>query len=222
MRHLAQMDVVERAAGAAVLTALLCYPRLMLWQHRLQPIWYMESMVFVVSFVLWGGVFAWHSRYSTRPAFTVQIEMKTWIETTAAALIVAVLLHLWLDPSMRRSVPADYPSDLKQWLAMTLFHLAFVQLVLVFAPFAWSIRLFRDMRIATGVTVGIGVLVLTLKVSSSLHPVPAALLAVLAVLRIILGLLSVSFYLRGGVILVWWWSFIIEARHLLNMPVPAQ
>ena len=32
-----------------------------------------------------------------------------------------------------------------------------------------------------------------------------------------MGFLAVSFYLRGGVFLSWWWTLLIEARHLLNL-----
>jgi hypothetical protein len=30
-----------------------------------------------------------------------------------------------------------------------------------------------------------------------------------------MGFLAVSFYLRGGVLLSWWWTLLIEARHLV-------
>jgi hypothetical protein len=35
--------------------------------------------------------------------------------------------------------------------------------------------------------------------------------------KIAMGFLAVSFYLRGGVLLVWWWTILFEARHLLNL-----
>jgi hypothetical protein len=28
--------------------------------------------------------------------------------------------------------------------------------------------------------------------------------------------LSVYLYLRGGVLLVWWWELLLQSRHLLN------
>ena len=177
----------------------------------------MESVIFLGSIILWGGVFAWHSRYCSRPVFTLRFELKAWVWASLAGVVVAAALCLWLDPSLRRSTPEDYPANLVQWLAMTLFHLAFIQLFLVFAPFAWSIRLCHDRRIATALTVAFGVMVLLLKVRSSPMPLPLSLFAGLVVLRVLLGLLSVSFYLRGGVVLVWWCGFLIEARHLLNL-----
>jgi hypothetical protein len=33
-------------------------------------------------------------------------------------------------------------------------------------------------------------------------------------MRLAQGVLGVWFYLRGGVLLVWWLGFLIEARHL--------
>jgi hypothetical protein len=217
MRHLLQTDVLKRAASAALITALLCYPRFAWWLHRPQPVWILVSIVFLASTVLWGGVFAWHSRYCHRPVFAPQWESITWGWTTLTALPVAAVSYLWLDPWLRECTPADYPTNLEQWLAMTFFHLAFVQLFLIFAPFAWSIRLFQDRKIATVLTVAFGVGVLLLKVHSSLVPVPVSLLAVLVLLRIVFGLLLVAFYLRGGLALAWWWGFLIEARHLLYL-----
>ena len=32
-----------------------------------------------------------------------------------------------------------------------------------------------------------------------------------------MGFLAVWFYLRGGVLLIWWWTLLIEARHLLDL-----
>jgi hypothetical protein len=45
-------------------------------------------------------------------------------------------------------------------------------------------------------------------------PVPPLPLAALLAGRIVMGFLAVSFYLRGGVLLVWWWTLLFEARLL--------
>ncbi|HOW65335.1 MAG TPA: hypothetical protein P5186_01575 [Candidatus Paceibacterota bacterium] len=217
MRHFVQTDVLKRSACAALITAALCYPRFSLWFHRSQPLWYMESMVFVSTIILWAGVFAWHTRYCHRPVFILRWDPKNWAGATLAALLMAAALYFWLDPSLRQRTPQDYPAHFEQWAAMVLFHLVFVQLFLVFAPFAWSIRLFRDPSIATALTVAFGMIILLLKIRWSPMPYPGSLIAVLVLLRIVIGLLSVLFYLRGGAILVWWWAFLVEARHLLNL-----
>jgi hypothetical protein len=43
------------------------------------------------------------------------------------------------------------------------------------------------------------------------------LFATLLAVRIGMGFLSVSFYLRGGVLLSWWWTLLVEARNLLDV-----
>ena len=217
MRRLGQPDVIQSAGLAALITALLCYPRLSLWAQRADPMWFLESMIFLGTMVLWGFVFAWHAEYSRRPVFIARTEGRLWGLATAGAILVAVLLHLFLDPTLRQANPQDFPANFKGWLAMTLFHLAFVQLFLVFAPFAWLIRLFQNRGVAIILTVLFGVMVLGLKVRSAATPVSSGLLAMLVILRIGSGFLSVLFYLRGGALLAWWWAGLIEARYLLTL-----
>jgi hypothetical protein len=97
---------------------------------------------------------------------------------------------------------------------MVLFSLALNQLFLIFAPFAWLMRLFKNRWVATSLTALFGACVLAMKIGSLPTPVPPLLLAGLLAGRIVMGFLAVSFYLRGGVILVWWWTFLFAARHL--------
>jgi hypothetical protein len=66
-------------------------------------------------------------------------------------------------------------------------------------------------------TVLFGVIVLAIKYQSSTIPIPSLLLAALLAVRIGMGFLSVSFYVRGGVLLSWWWTLLIESRHLLDV-----
>jgi hypothetical protein len=54
-----------------------------------------------------------------------------------------------------------------------------------------------------------------IKIQSSPTPIPLPLFAALLAGRIITGFLAVWFYLRGGVILIWWCTLLFEARHLL-------
>ena len=101
---------------------------------------------------------------------------------------------------------------------MLLFSLAISELFLLFAPFAWLMRLFKNRWVATNLTVLFGVLVLVLKMQSLPAPLPPWLFVTVVTGRIVMGFLAVSFYLRGGVLLVWWWTFLFESRHLLNLP----
>lgn len=214
MRRLAQPEVLKSSALAALLTALLCCPRLLLWKDRPWPIWYLEALLFLGSIVLWGFVFAWHTAYTQRPVFTLKIPPKALLLATVVGIATAAGLLLFLDPISRQRTPEDYPTDLKQWLSHTLFSLAFLQLFLTFAPFAWLMRLFRNQGIAFALTVLLGVLVLTLKSSSSPRPVPTGFFLWLLAARIVLGWFPVWLYLRGGVLLAWWWGLLIHARHL--------
>ena len=198
-------------------TALACYPRLSLWGNRSAPVWYLEAVIFFCSMVLWGFVFAWHTTYTKRPVFALKIEPRLFTVVTVAGIVVATGLHLFLDPSLRLKVPEDYPADSGQWFALVLFSLAFNQLFLIFAPFAWLIRLFQNRRVATGLTVLFGVIILAIKIRHSPTPIPPPLLATLLAGRIATGFLAVSFYLRGGMLLSWWWTFLIEARHLFDL-----
>jgi len=205
------------AAVAAMATTLACYPRLSIWGNRSAPVWYLEAVIFFCSMVLWGFVFAWHTTYTKRPVFALKIEPRLFTVVTVAGIVVATGLHLFLDPSLRLKVPEDYPADSGQWFALVLFSLAFNQLFLIFAPFAWLIRLFQNRWVATGLTVLFGVIILAIKIRHSPTPIPPPLLATLLAGRIATGFLAVSFYLRGGMLLSWWWTFLIEARHLFDL-----
>jgi hypothetical protein len=217
VRNLAQPRVLKLAGIASLVTALACYPRLSLWLNRTAPIWYLEAVIFLCGIVLWGFVFAWHALYTHRPVFTLKLEYAPLITVTLAGIAIATAFHLFLDPALRLIMPEDYPANLRQWLAMALFSMAFNQLFLIFAPFAWLVRLLQNQRVATVLTVLFGAFVLAIKCRSSTTPIPSLLFATLLAVRIGMGFLSVSFYLRGGVLLSWWWTFLLEARHLLDL-----
>jgi len=217
MRHLAQPRVLKLAGIASLVTTLACYPRLPLWLNRSFPIYYLEALIFFCGIVLWGFVFAWHTTYTHRPVFALKVEPQLFIIVTVAGIAVATAFHLFLDPALRLKMPEDYPANLRQWLAMALFSLAFNQLFFIFAPFAWLIRLFQNQRVATVLTVLFGAFVLTIKCRAATTPIPSLLFAALLAVRIGMGFLSVSFYLRGGVLLSWWWTLLVEARLLFDL-----
>ena len=216
MRRLAQPQVVTSAAIAAALSAVLSYPRMVLWDNRPFSVWYPEAIILFCGFVLWAFVFAWHTEYTHRPVFTLRIKLPVFAAATFVGLITGLGLHWMIDPAVKLRNPQDYPVDFQHWVATTLFALAFTQLFLLYAPFAWIIRLFRNERVATWITVALGVLVLALKSNSSPTPLPTSLLLELLVLRIASAWFAIWFYLRGGMLLVWWLGFLVEARHLLT------
>ena len=217
MRHLAQPRVLKLAGIASLVTTLACYPRLPLWLNRSVPIWYLEAIIFFCGIVLWGFVFAWHTHYTHRPVFTLKIEPRLFIIVTVAGIVVATAYHLFLDPSLRLKTPEEYPANVKQWLAMALFSLAFNQLYFVFAPFAWLIRLFQNRWVATVPDRSVERHRAWQSKSGPPGTVSASAVAALLAGRVVMGFLAVSFYLRGGVLLSWWWTLLIEARHLLDV-----
>ncbi len=217
MRHLVQPRTLRLAGLAALVTTLACYPRLSLWGNRSAPIWYLEAVIFFCAIVLWSFVFAWHTTYTRQPVFTLKQEPRPFAIVTVIGIAVALTLHLFLDPSLRAKIPEEYPANQEQWFALVLFSLTFNQLFLIFAPFAWLIRLFQNRWVATGLTVLFGALVLAIKIRHSPTPIPTPLFTALLGGRVAMGFLAVSFYLRGGVLLSWWWTFLIEARHLLDL-----
>ena len=217
MRHLLQPRVLNLASLAALGSTLACYPRLSLWLHRPAPVWYLEATIFVCGIMLWSFVFAWHMPYTNRPVFILKQKPGSFIIVTLMGIIAAAVFHLWLDPSLRLKIPEEFPVDLKHWFAVVLFSLALNQLFLIFAPFDWLMRLFKNRWVATSLTALFGACVPLMKTQSLPIPMPPLLLAVLLAGRIVMVFLVVSFYLRGGVVLVWWWTFLFETRHLPNL-----
>lgn len=217
MRLLFQPRVLNRASLAAAISALACYPRLSLWLNRSAPLWYLEAVIFVCGIVLWSFVFAWHTPYTHRPVLVLKPEPRAFLTATFLGVIVAAAVQLWLDPLLRSTWPEEYPADLKHWLASVLFSLALNQLFLIFAPFAWLMRLLKNRSLAACLTALFGAGVLAMKAQSLGTPIPPPLLAVLLAGRAVMGLLAVGLYLRGGVVLVWWWTFLFEARLLPDL-----
>jgi hypothetical protein len=202
------------AGVAASVSVLACYPKLSLWLKPSAPIWYLAAVIFLCSIFLWGFVFAWHIPCTGRPVFTLKLGLKPFWSATVLGILAAAMFRLWLDPPLRSIMPEDYPVDLEHWLANVLFSLALIQLFLVFAPFDWLIRLLKNRWLAASLTALFGAGVLALKIQAHATPVPPLLLAFLLAGRITIGFLTVWLYLRGGVILVWWWTLLLALRLL--------
>jgi hypothetical protein len=214
VRDLTRPGVIKITVCAALATALLCLPRLSLWSNRGYPIWYLDGVIFIVGFVLWGFVFAWHTKYTGQPVFTLNISARGYAFVTLAGIGVAVALRLFLDPLAKQAMPEDYPVNLEQWLARCLFALSLDQLFLVFAPVAWLMRLFKSRKIAFVLTVLLGLVVLIFKIQHLHTPITPTLFSALFIARLIAGILSVGIYLRGGGLLTLWLRFVVELHFL--------
>jgi hypothetical protein len=217
MRALGEPAVLKSAAVAAICTTVACYPRLSQATQLHYPTWYLEALVLLGGMVLWAFVFAWHTKYSHRPVFTLQVSAGDWLTATALGIVCSVSLYLWLDPVLRARAPLDYPADTNQWVAMTLFNLGFSQLFLIFAPFAWLLRLFQRIQSGVLLTVFFGLFVFAIKNHNSPTPFASGLLLGLVAFRVLAGLLAVYFFLRGGVLLVWWWVLLLQCRNLFSL-----
>ena len=217
MRSFGRPEVLRSAILAGSCSALVCWPRIAAAPHQGLPVWYLEAVVLLGSIVLWGFVFAWHTQYTQRPVFTLKVGAWPLVLATSAGLATALFWHFALDPWLRVKTPADYPTTMEQWVAMTLFSLGLKQLFLVFGPFAWLIRLFGKKEPAFLLTVVFSLAVMLIREYRS----PSSTLAEpfflgLLALRGTAEALSVYLYLRGGVLLVWWWDLLLQSRHFLN------
>jgi len=189
----------------------------MLWPKRSYPMWYLEAVLLFGGFVLWAFVFAWHTKYSGRPVFNFKPQAGPFLFATVAGTLAAMMLYFFFDPTYRAWTPEDYPKDFQQWIAMTLFSLAFTQLFLVFAPFAWALRLLKNRWMAIAFTVLFGIFVVLTKIRSLTVPIGPLLFTMLLLVRGATSLLFVWFYSRHGVILAWWWGLLVQSRHLFEL-----
>ena len=199
------------------MSAAFSLPRMLLWEQRKFPLWYVEATVFFGGFVLWAFVFAWHTEYTRRSVFTLKIKPTLFAEATLAGVLAALALHYLFDSWLRVKTPEDYPADMKQWAASILFSFTFTQLFLFYAPFAWLIRLSRNEQFATWLTIGLNILVLVLKADSLHATLSQWEFAELLGKQIVVTFIAIWFYLRGGILLVWWLDLLVEARHLFSL-----
>jgi hypothetical protein len=217
MRALAQPQVLRNAAVAAAVTAIACLPRLARWKESIYPLWYLEAMLFLGCTVLWAFVFGWHTRYSGRPVLTFRPDRVAFILATVAGIANALIQYLFFDPLRRARAPEDFPANLWEWLGTMLFSLCLVDLLVLFAPFDWLLRLSRSIRASAIFTVAFGLFVLWLRQETSSKPLATGLFAAVLCSRAVGAGLSVYLYLRGGVLLVWWCHLLSLSRHLWTL-----
>ena len=221
MRSLLQPRVLKSAGIAALITSLVCFPRLALWSDPPHQLWFLSLTLAWASFILWSFVFGWLTQNALRPILAVKATSALWSVATLAGIAGAVMLRLFIDSVLQPLVPGDYPDTYGTWLAMTLFTLAFDQLFLCFAPFAFFVRLLQNQRAAAGLTVLFGVVLLGLRIQSLASLVSPFFIAELFVWRTAAGFLTLYFYLKGGALLAWWWLLLLQFRHLITLTVPA-
>jgi hypothetical protein len=208
---------MQRAAMAALLTAAACYPRLTLWSERSYPLGFLLVLLVPIAFVMWAFVFAWIPEHGRTEVFPGRFDSRVWALATLVGFAGGGLLGSVFDPSLRPLLPQDYPTTPIAWLATTLFHLAFVQLFLSFAPLAFFARLFGDRYVAAALTVLFGLFLLLMQVNAAKVGIPGSLVAGMIGFRILAGSVAMYLLFRGGLLPVWWSSLLIQSRLLLQL-----
>jgi len=215
MRSLIQPQVLKAAAAGAAITTLASYPRLVLWTERPHQLWFLTLTLAWTTFILWSFVFGWSPKYARRPVVAVQPTFRSWSAATAAGLAGVLVLGSIIDPILRPLVPGDYPTNIESWLAFTCFALAFDQLFLCFAPFAFFLRLTRKPATAASLTVLFGVVLVYIKARTWSDQFSSLFVIELFAWRVAAGFLSVFFFFKGGVLLNAWWILLLQVRHLI-------
>ena len=206
-----------RAAVAGLVTALTCLPALMMSAKLPGTVWVMWPLLYWCALMLWAFVFAWHFEYSGRPVFQTAFKPKLWLGATAYALAAGVLYSLFVDPALRRLVPAEYPAGINAWLVACPFQILFAPLFICFAPFAFFMRLTHRQTVATSLTVVVSLFIAYLRLRMLPTLPPIHITGALLVMRAVSGFLSVYFYLNGGALLIWWVALLIQVRLLFEI-----
>jgi hypothetical protein len=216
MRHLGRSEVLRAAGIATLLTGSACYPRLSIWD-RLEGHVFANLLVLMwCIFVLWAFVFAWHKEYFGQAPIRQDLPVRFWASIGAAGFGAAVLLRLALDPWLRGVAPWNYPESGMEWTAVVLFAVFFGALFLIFAPFAFYIRLTRNARVSSVATVLGATAVMLLRYLATADDRSVSTAALLAVVFAGQATVSLTLYLRGGALAVWLFMFLVETRHLVD------
>ncbi|KAF0181207.1 MAG: Uncharacterized protein FD161_513 [Limisphaerales bacterium] len=213
MRSLAEPVVLLRAAIAAALTALACYPRLAHWTQRKDDVWFLVAVVGWAALVMWGAVFAWHEKHGRLEVFPKRVSPNLWLVALALGGAGAAISFHFGDPTLRQLAPTDFPRNPAQWAEHVLFNLAMEQLFLCFAPFAFFVRLLPGVKLAAVATVLFGLLVFALKLQSVSAALTWDVALGLAFFRALNSAVAVWLYYRGGVWLVWLFALLLQCRH---------
>jgi hypothetical protein len=220
MDSLVRKDTIHRAALAAAITTTICFPRLALWTERPNALWFLATMLLLVSFLLWSFVFAWYPQSSGRPVIQISPPFLVWILAVVGGLLAGAILLLLVDPTLRRVRPDDYPTSLPAWSFNALFNLGFSQLFLCYAPIAFFLRLFRQPVAAVGLTILFGLGLLAAQMNTLDMDLAPRFLLVLYLVRAGFGGIAALLFLRGGLLPAATWTMLLECRLLPGILLP--
>ncbi len=217
MRSLAEPAVLRRAAIAASLTALACYPRLANWSQRADALWYYVAVIGWATFVMWAAVFAWHERHGGVKLFRRDVSMRVWVAALSLGVAGGAVMFFLVDPILRETSPSDFPHTTSDWFERTLFNLVFEQLFLCLAPFAFCARLFQSQRAGAIGVVLFSLVVFALKVYGMIALMPGTLTGMLALFRTVSSVVMVGLLLRGGFWPLMLFAFVLQCRNLFAL-----
>jgi len=214
VQDLTRPKVMITALTAALGTSIACYPRLAMWSQRPQALWVLVCVLFASAWVIWGFALAWHEKYTGRPMAPRPLNPRLWALAMLAAAIIGAVFHFVFDPLIRAHAPGDLPGSLEEWAAMTLFAMAFQQLFLVFGPLAFFARILGNGRAAVYLTLFFGGVVIAAKAQPLTAQLPWYGGAGFLAFRMLAGLLTIFFYMRGGIPLAYGWTLALQLRLL--------
>jgi hypothetical protein len=221
MDSLVRKDTIRLAAVAAAVTTTICYPRLALWTERPNALWFLATMMLLVSFLLWSFVFAWYPQASGRPVIQLRPPFLVWTSAIVGGLMAGSVLLLLVDPTLRSARPSDYPVTLTTWSFGTLFSLSFSQLFLCYAPMAFFLRLFRLPVAAVGLTIVFGLGLLAAQLNATGVDLEPGFLLGLYLIRACLGGIVAMLFFHGGLLPAATWTLLLECRLLPGLILPA-
>lgn len=199
---------------ATLISTTLCLPRLLAWQDRAETLWFLSLTLAWCFFVMWGFVFAWEPAHGRARPLAFVSDRGLWILTTGAGIALALILRGVVDPAFREVFPRDYPATFADWFNQSLFQLTLVQLFLCYAPLAFFARLCPNPNWVAGLVVGLNLFVLAVKLGT-VRELPAPFIVVtLTLCRVIIALLSIHLYRRGGIWTVSLLAALLQCRHL--------
>jgi hypothetical protein len=214
MHSLVQIDTMRSAAIAAAISGLVCYPRLAIWTGRPNSLWFMLTMLVLVSFMLWSFVFGWYPRFMSRPVVHFHPGRGVWVLAVAGGLIGGMILRFGVDPILRAARPGDYPASAAEWIVFTLFSLGFSQLFVSYAPLSFFLRLFGRATAAIGLTVLFGLGLLAAQLQGTGVELEPSFLVSLYLIRALFGVMSGILFLHGGLLPTMSWALLLELRLL--------
>jgi hypothetical protein len=214
MQAFAQPQVLRQAAIAAGLSALACVPRLYYWQDHPSSIWYLAGLLAWCLFVMWGFVFAWEKKYGAADPLPFKRSPRVWTTILIGGVIAAILAAKFTAPAIRKIMPDQYPESLGEVLAYVAFYVALEQIFICFAPLAFFARLSGKPALAAGMTVGVSLAVLWVKLGTAVAPPSTGLVIWLFAFRLAHSVASIGLYRWGGIWPVYALALIIQSRLL--------